>query len=194
MEIDQRGIGSFDGVLAQKPAGHMLEHIHSDPLRALAHRSDAEIGAMSNQRCQQGGIETLGAWFVSGERPERSREVRLVIDFAQQIFDPDAPKTGLDQPAQDFHFRRYGQSIANMQFEPSLHNRGEGILVHAASGHARDFLELSHQSGDYRVLFLKEIQLRIGRGPVWCPLLLVVDQVGKGDVMAALWKVEPSAA
>jgi hypothetical protein len=112
----------------------MLEHIHSDPLRALAHRSDAEIGAMSNQRCQQGGIETLGAWFVSAEWPERSREVRLVIDFAQQIFDPDAPKTGLDKPAQDFHFRRYGQSIANMQFEPSLHNRGEGILVHAANG------------------------------------------------------------
>src|SRR5262245_34471961 len=50
-------------------------------------------------------------------------------------------------------------------FEPSLHNRGEGILVHAASGHARDFLELSHQTGDYRVLFLKEIQLRIGRVP-----------------------------
>ena len=83
MEIDQRGIGSFDGVLAQKPAGHMLEHIHSDPLRALAHRSDTEIGAMSNQRSQQ-------------ERPERSREVRLLIDFAQQIFDPDASKTGLD--------------------------------------------------------------------------------------------------
>jgi hypothetical protein len=91
MEIDQRGIGGFDGVLAQKSAGHMLEHIHSDTFRALAHRSDAEIRAMSNQRCQQGGIETLGAWFVSAERPERSREVRLVIDFAQQIFDPDAP-------------------------------------------------------------------------------------------------------
>jgi hypothetical protein len=29
MEIDQRGIGGFDGVLAQKLAGHMLEHIHS---------------------------------------------------------------------------------------------------------------------------------------------------------------------
>src|SRR6516225_3825888 len=50
-----------------------------------------------------------------------------------------------------------------MQFEPSLHNRGEGILVHAASGHAHDFLELLHQTGDYRVLFLKEIQLRIDR-------------------------------
>jgi len=118
---------------------------------------------------------------TSRERSGRSREVGLVIDFVQQIFDPDAPKTGLDEPAQDFHFRRYGQSIANMQFEPSLHNRGEGIVVHAASGHARDFLELSHQTGDYRVLFLKEIQLRIGRGPVWCPLLLVVDQVGKGN-------------
>jgi len=81
MEIDQRGIGGFDGVLAQKPAGHMLEHIHSDPLRALAHPSDAEIGAMSNQRCQQGGIETLGARFVSAERPKRSREVRLAQEF-----------------------------------------------------------------------------------------------------------------
>ena len=76
MEIDQRGVGGFDGVLAQKPAGHMLEHIHGDPLRALAHRSDAEIGAMSDQSCEQGGIETLGAWFVSAEWPERPREVR----------------------------------------------------------------------------------------------------------------------
>src|SRR6516164_9915042 len=66
---------------------------------------------------------------TSRERSGRSLEVRLVINFAQQIFDPDAPKTGLDEPAQDFHFRRYGQSIANMQFEPSLHNReAKGFL------------------------------------------------------------------
>jgi hypothetical protein len=97
-------------------------------------------------------------------------------------------------PRKTFTSADMGRASRTCNLSRPSTNRGEGILVHAASGYARDFLELSHQTGDYRVLFLKEIQLGIGRGPVWCPLLLVVDQVGKGDVMAALWKVEPSAA
>ena len=52
MKIHQRGIGGFDGVLAQEPPGHVLEHVHGDPLRALAHGGDAEIGAVGDQGCQ----------------------------------------------------------------------------------------------------------------------------------------------
>ena len=48
-QIHQRGIGGFDGVLAQKPPGRVLEHVDRDSLSALAHGSDAEIGAVGNQ-------------------------------------------------------------------------------------------------------------------------------------------------
>jgi len=113
------------------------------------------------------------------ERPERSGEVRLAIDFAQQILNADTPKAGLDERAQGFHFRRYRQSVANMQLEPPIHNRGEGIFVHAAAGHSRDFLELTPQAGDDRVLFLKQIELRIGRSAVLGPLLLAIIRFGK---------------
>jgi hypothetical protein len=61
--------------------------------------------------------------------------VRLVIDFAQQIFDPDAPKTGLDKPAQDFHFRRYVQSIANI-----MHEAAAVSADHVPSGKVSGFI------------------------------------------------------
>ena len=48
--------------------------------------------------------------------------------------------------------------------------------------------------GDHRVLFFEQVELRIGRGPVLRPLLLVINQVGEGDVMPALRNVEPAAA
>src|SRR4051812_23002215 len=50
MEVDQRSISGFDGVLAQEPATHVLEHIHGDPLSALAHSGNAEICTVGDQR------------------------------------------------------------------------------------------------------------------------------------------------
>src|SRR4051794_18455050 len=49
MEVNQRGIGGFDGVLAQEPAAHVLEHIHRDPLSALAHSGNTEICTVGDQ-------------------------------------------------------------------------------------------------------------------------------------------------
>ena len=100
VEVDQRGIGGFDGVLAKEPAGHVLEHVHGDALGALAHGGDAQIGAMSNQGCQQCRIDLFRTRLVSAKRPKRSREVRLAVDLPQQILDPHARKAGFDEPSQ----------------------------------------------------------------------------------------------
>lgn len=48
MEVDQRGVGGLDGVLTQEPAAHVLEHVHRNALRALAHGGNAQIRAVGD--------------------------------------------------------------------------------------------------------------------------------------------------
>jgi hypothetical protein len=81
-----------------------------------------------------------------------------------------------------------------MQLQPPVHDGGERIFVHTASGHGSDFLKLAHQRGDDRVLLFEQIELRISRGPVLRPRLLVINQVGKRDMMPTLQNVECAAA
>ena len=63
----------LQGCLAQEPLGRMVEAVGRHPLDAAAHRGDAQVGAVRDQRGKQGLIAVLApARLIAAQRRQRA--------------------------------------------------------------------------------------------------------------------------
>jgi len=81
MNVDRCGIGGLQRGLGQEEAADVLQHVGGDALGAVAHRGDAQVGAVGDERRELAVVEIRQARFVAADRPELAGEAALPIDL-----------------------------------------------------------------------------------------------------------------
>ena len=95
VEVDQDGVGGFEGLLSQAPLGHVLQHIRGDAFHTVGHGGNAQIRAVGDQGCQQGGEEMWNTGCLFVWTAKRVGETTPGINLHQEIFNlwgSDSPK------------------------------------------------------------------------------------------------------
>src|SRR4029453_6141706 len=100
MIIYQDRIRRFEGVLAEEPRREILEHIHRDSDGTIAHGNHPQIGAMGNERSQEGGRRRHATRWRLTEGGEGACKATPAIHGHQELFNANPRQMGLDDTAE----------------------------------------------------------------------------------------------
>jgi hypothetical protein len=98
MIIHQDGMGRFQRLVAQEPRRDMLEHLHRDPDGTVAHRDDAQIGAMGNQGHQERGQEIGETGWRIAEGGAGLRKATPALHRHEQLFNANTRADASQSP------------------------------------------------------------------------------------------------
>ena len=99
--IDEDGVGCREGFIAQKPSAGVLQHFRREVVDALAHRSEAEIGAVGNQRGEQRAIGIARVrGHIAAECLKSAGEAAPLVNVLEHVLDAHAGKAGAEGVAQ----------------------------------------------------------------------------------------------
>ena len=190
MVVNQHGVGGPERLLAQEPAADVLEHVHRDPFGAVAHRRDAEVGPVGDQRRRKGDIEVVRAGLVSAQGGERPDETAPGVHLGEQVLDPDPRQMGLDHPAQLLDALGDLQGIRTLQVQAALADRGERVAAEATLGSPDHFIKFACQPLQHPIGLGGEGQGRIGGLARLGPLAFLGQEVPERDMTPALGQVQ----
>lgn len=83
MKIDQYPVGSLQGFRSQTPLAYMTKHFLRDPVCAVAHCYNPQIGSMSDDRCNEHGDGVSPVRHLLVERTQLFGETAQIVDFQQ---------------------------------------------------------------------------------------------------------------
>ena len=185
MIVHQDRIGGFQCFVTEEPRRDALEHVRRDPDGTIAHRDDAQIRAMGNQRRQEGSGKVGGTGWGITEGREGLRKATPAIYRHEQLFNPDTGQVRLNHAAQFLDAWRHVEGIIAFGAQAILLDRHKGIGRPAGHGLPDDAIKGLPELPEGLGSLPRHRQLGIRLVALLRPLGVVIDQLPEGDMAAA---------
>ena len=131
-------------------------------------------------------MRVAAARLIAAERLEGTDEAAPLVDVLQQIFDPHARQAGGNGGAQLAQHGRDQQRVALLELEPAIADGGEAVAGQAALCGARRAVEFLAEPGQEDLPVGRQVEAPVGLLAGLLPAPVIVDQVPKRDVVAAV--------